>query len=146
MDRPTSVLLIAIYCFLFSVFFMFLGFLGIEQNHYTVPLAEFKTWLTIIAPLALMAASLALGIGILRYSNRCWRTLFFLLLFLIGTMTSIIMVIAMLLLLSNALSCSFLEIFNACSTYWFPFIFSFLSQIIVLYYLAREDVRSYFQE
>ncbi len=146
MDRPTSVVLIAIYCFLLGLFFMFLAFLGIEQNKYTLPLATIKPWLTVMAPLALMAASLGLGIGILRYSNRCWRTLFFILLFLIGTMTSIIMVLAMLFLLSTALSYSFLEIFNTCSAYWFPFIFSFLSQIIVAYYLAREDVRSYFRE
>ena len=145
MNRSSaSIVLVGLYCFTLALFFMFFVINGFVKYNFVGSLADFKVGLTIIGPLIPTIIFIALGMGILRLNQWCWKALFFILAICISTFSSLIVVALILLVLSISITYSFFETFHVTSVMWLSFLFLFLSQIIILYYLTRQKVMSCF--
>ncbi|MBF0505160.1 MAG: hypothetical protein HQL14_08705 [Candidatus Omnitrophica bacterium] len=142
--RSTTIVPIAFYCFLLGVF-CFSGAVNIIlSNNLISSGADLGWWLPVGALLIFTAGLAVIGIGILSLNKLCWKILFFSLAICISMIGALVFVILIFLLLGSCFSCSYFQPSQISSVTWFSFLSFFLSEIIVLYYLAGYEVVSCF--
>jgi hypothetical protein len=142
--RPTPIILMAFFCFLFGLFFFSLTANTIFGTNGLLTSDNAMLWFPVGASSILGIALIAVGVGILYYSQWCWKILFFCLMIAISTIASLILIALFLLLVDISLFYKVCQGIHISPMAWFSFLTFFLSGIIVLYYLTRREVVSYF--
>jgi len=139
--RPTRIILISFYCFLVGLFLLSLTMNAIFGDE---GITDIVLWLPVGAGIILAAVLIAVGIGVLYYLQICWKILFFFLMIYISNVVSLILVFLILLCIDINLIYKYSKFLTINAMTWFSFLASFLSGIIVLYYLTRKEIVSYF--
>ncbi len=143
--RPIPIILISFYCFLLTLFFFSStanALLGDTSNSG----AEMMVWIPVTAYIIFAAAFATVGIGILYYNQLCWKILFFSSMVGVSTIASFILVAVAILFIDLKLFTGIYNTLHFNAVTWFSFLAFFLSGIIVLYYLTRREILSYFGE
>ena len=146
LDKPLSVIVIALYCFLSALFFMSLATEGLYHHMSVFSTTDFGLWLTVVGPIVCMVTAVILGIGVLQLNKRCWMALFYVLLTCVSTFSSMFVASLLLVFVSHFLTFQFFSIFNMPFIDWKLCLFYFSSQAVILYYLTHQDTRGYFGE
>ena len=138
-NKPISIILIVLYCFLLGLFFISLA-INIMLSG-----GESPNWLPIGASFIMATLLIAVGVGILCSNQLCWKILFFCLLICMASVASFLFIGVISLFLST-------DIIRICfqsvqsSIAWWSLLYFFLSEIIVLYYLTRRETVACFGE
>ena len=89
---------------------------------------------------------IAVGIGILYLNQWCWKILFFFLIISMATVASLIFDVAIIVLMNVKILYMLVKLIPGISFSLFAFSAFFVSEIVVLYYLTRQEVRGYLGE
>jgi hypothetical protein len=139
--RPFQIIVITFYCFLVGLFFCFVA-ANIIFSHNGIP--NSILWLLVAAPSILAAVLVTVGMGILYYNQLCWKILFFSLTVFVTNVFSLVLIVSVLLWLDKSLVYKYYQTIHITPVAWKFFSSIFLSGFIVLYYLTREEILSYF--
>jgi hypothetical protein len=144
--RSNTIVPMAFYCFILGVYFLSLATNAIACDKSGVFSTDLGLWVTVLALLILTGGVVAVGIGILYLKQFCWKVLFFGLTTSVSLIASLIVIFLFLLFANPVVFAIYYHIIQNCPGGWFAFISFFLSEIIILYYLASQEVISYFGE
>ncbi|MBF0489893.1 MAG: hypothetical protein HQL15_04665 [Candidatus Omnitrophica bacterium] len=142
-EKPTSVILIACYCFLLAAFCLSLAINSI-LNNLSVFDSGVLVYLPIVSFFIMMLAIAAVGVGILFLNSWCWKILFFALAISMSSVATMLLVSLFLIFCPLDIIGSCLNILSITPIKLISFLFFFLSEIIVLYYLTRIEVLEHF--
>lgn len=147
MARRISTVAIGIgaFCYIFGFFFLLTIVSDILTLIATNKTADIAGWCGFIGKGLFVVISAILGTGIMYLRKQFLYTLLGLLAVSVGTMAIVIFMILVLLGISSALGTSFYQLLKDGFQSWPSFLFAFLAQIIILYYLSRPDVREIFE-
>jgi len=144
--RSTSIIPISVYCFLLSFFFLSVAADSIFSNITVLSSADLGLWLPVGASLIFACGLTYVGIGIINVDQLCWKILFFCLAICVACIASLIIAFVIFFFLNAKFIYSFVQTSHISPVTWFCSLSFFLSEIIVLYYLASNDVVSCFGE
>lgn len=142
--KSTIIVPIAFYCFFLGVYFLSLAVNAILGNKAGLASTDFGLWLIVLIFIILMAGIVAVGLGILYLNQSCWKILFFFLVSCVSCIASYIVVFLIFLLIDVRILTPCYQIIQHASGGWFAFLSFFISEIIILYYLANNEVVSSF--
>ena len=142
--KPISIILVSCYCFLLGLFSLSLEYGLIFNNRAALSNSHGELILAVIASLGFSTFLVVVGLGFLNLNQLCWNILFFGLMICVSIIASLILVCLILLLVYIDIIYSFFHAFQISPITWFSFLCFFLSEIIVLYYLTRSEVRDCF--
>ena len=140
----TTIVPMAFYCFVLSVYFLSLAVNFILDNTSVLSCNDLVMLLPVIASAVFAVGFVIVGIGILHVNQLSWKMLFFSLAICVSSMASLIIVFLIFLMIDVKFLDPYFQTIQTTSAGWFAFLAVFLSQIIVLYYLTRDDVVAYF--
>ncbi len=139
--RPVRIILVSFYCFLVGLYLFSLTANTVFNNAWTDDLVS---RLPVMAAIILAFVMVALGIGILYYSQICWKALFFLVIIFIANVVSFAVVIAAFWFLHLQSLYGFYHNIHVNSLSKFLFCVIFAFSILVLYQLTRKEMVAYF--
>ena len=138
--KSTTIVPIACYCFVLAVYFLSVALNEVFGKHAILSSNDVMAWTPVITS-TLFAVGLAIvGIGILQVNNLCWKILFFSLAICVSSVTSLIIAFLIFLFLGTNIVYAFVQANQIPPVEWFSFLAVFLSEIIVFYFLTREEV------
>ncbi len=139
----TTIVPIALYCFLLAGYFFYLAFNAILENLMNLGTVGYGFWSLVSLALLCCAGMVNVGIGFLNVRPQYWRILFFTLIIAVACTSSCI--IAYFILLWVGIDpITLFDLKQVSAATWFSFLGVFLSAIIILYYLSHEEVIKYF--
>ena len=142
--RSTIIVSVSIYCDVMAAYFLCLAGTAIFGVREGLTSTAFGLWLIAGSLIILAAGLIAIGIGILNFNQLCWRLLFFSLAMSVSSMASFILAFLFFLWTGISVRIPYFQSIQTNSSGWFYFLAFFLSEIIVLYFLSKEEVVSCF--
>ena len=138
--RSSSITPIAVYCVALGFLPFSLAVNIIINNMSPLSAGDGALWVSVIAAFVFSFCLFAVGIGIYYLNQMSWKILFFSLMISVACAASFLMVYSFSLWLGvNLFSNIFFNI-QFSGTNWFCFLTIFLSEIMILYYLTRQEV------
>ncbi len=142
--NSTTIIPIAFYSFILGIYIVFSVISVVINNPASIFSQDFSKWLP-WASLAIFGVGFIwVSVGFVNLSKLCWKILFFSLVICILGSSLIIILFLLLLLFNASFIFSYFQANQITPGVWLPFLFAFLSGIIVLYYLVHKDVVSSF--
>ena len=142
--KSVNIVPIGVYCFLLGLFFLVAGINTLVSNKAPSSGIDFNVWLPVIACVIFAVSFVIVGIGILKEDYMSWRVLFFCLATCVSSIASGILACLFFLVLDTGFVNTIMQTNHITSVEIFSFLAFFLSEIIVLYYLTRNDIVSRF--
>jgi hypothetical protein len=143
--RPVRIVVLAFYCFFLALFFLSATANTLFGNNNAVSASD-TAWLAATVYISLAVLSVIVGIGILYYSQLCWKILFFSLIITITTMASLVFDGLILFFWNIKVFYQYYQDIQLTGAMWYSFVFIFTSGTIVLYFLTREETLVHFGE
>lgn len=138
--KSTVIVPISFYCFLLSLATISMAITSIMNSDLLSPNTRLSLWLPVISAFIIAISMFVVGVGILYTKRLYWRILFFSLGISVACITSALVVYLVFLVLNAQVVNQYCQALNITIVTWFTLFSFFLSQIIVLYYLSREEV------
>jgi len=142
--RSTTIFPIAFYCFFLGGYIAYLAVNIILRNNAVLSGDEFVRWFSGGVGIIFGGGLVVIGVGILKVNRLCWRILFFSLTICISCIASFLFVFSIFLLIGFKCLTPYFQNIQTTSAGWFSFLGIFLSEIIILFYLAHKEVVSAF--
>lgn len=138
--KSTTIVPLAFYCFVIAGYFLYLTTCALFSSNSIFSSSDFTLWVPGLSFAFFGCGLIAVGIGLLREKQIYWRILFFSLAISISSIASLLIAFIIILLLDPKFLDPYFQLMQTTTTAWFTFLSFFLSEIIVLYYLTREEV------
>ena len=142
--KSTTIVPIAFYCFLLGFCLLYFAVNTVMSSNSILSSNNFVFWLPAAALAIFGCGFLFVGAGILHWDPLSWRILFFTLAITVSCMTSLIVAFIIFLFIDIKFLDPYFQAIQTTSLTWFIFLSLFLSEIVVLYYLSRDEVASCF--
>ena len=142
--KSTTIVPISVYCFLIGGYFLYLAGNAVFGNKALSSGGGFGLWLPVILFIFMACYFIIIGIGFLYLIRLCWKMLFFSLAICVSSVATVVIILLVSMMLDSNIIYALLLNSHITAEMWFSFLFVFLSGIIILYYLANEEVVSSF--
>jgi len=141
--RPLRIIFLSIYCFFLALLALSMMANTVFCNN-LVSTDHVSASIGIICSVVLAAACVTVGIGLLYYSQLCWKILFFGLVAIGATMAAFLGVSLGLMLFKASLYAKYCARIHLTPVIWQSFLLLFASGFFVVYHLTREETLRYF--
>ena len=132
----TTIVPIAVYCFILALFFVSLGINTLLNNNGLLSGDNPILWLPVSASAIFsLGIFVYLGMGFLNLKRSCWKLLFFCLAISVSSSTALILAYYVMLGIGIDPIAVFFHLDQITPVLWYSWLAVFLSAIIVLYYL-----------
>ena len=138
--KSTTIIPIGFYCFVLGLYFSSLGFNTILDNKAGFASSDPGFWINVGALFILAAGIVAVGFGFIKVKQVCWKILFFGLSISVSCIAAFVIAFLIFIMIDAKFLAPIFSSVQISSVQWFCFLSFFLSEIIVLYYLCREEV------
>jgi len=142
--KSTTIVPIAFFCLLLGVAPLIVAMNLILSNQVALFNADSARWVTVSGLVILGAALISLAVGFYQLNDLCWKALFYFLSISVSSTAAIVLIFVVCFFLDLNILSPFININVISPGSWFSFLFFFLSEIIILYYLTCAEVTSNF--
>jgi hypothetical protein len=142
--KSTTIGPIAFYCFFLGCCLLYFAANAILGSNGVLSNNDPALWFPVISFTILAGGAFAVGAGIINLKQLCWKILFFALAICVSSMAALIIAFVIFLLIDVKFLAPYFSSIQTNSVAWLSALAFFLSEIIVLYYLTREEVVSSF--
>ena len=141
--RATTIVPLAVYCFVLGGLFLFLATYVIWSTKAGVSHIGFSPRFLVGVFIFLMGGFIAIGIGLFKENRLCWNILFSVLMISFSCMASFTFIFIVFLIINIKGIVPYFQYIQSTSVAWVSFFMFFLSTGIVLCYLTGDEVVFY---